>query len=164
LTRTYRIIAVVVVTAALGVWGWRSWRPDDKRDIRRRLHAFAAEFNESTTDGLGTAARAARLASYFTDDVVVELGGGSPPIRGRDTLIGIASRLQMRTAAFTLQLLDLEVELVPPGAADVTLTASFRRRGIASGEESVDAQEFAVHMIKTDEWRVSSVKAIEPFR
>ena len=158
------IIAVAAVAIVLAIWGWRSWRPDEKRDIRRRLAAFQAEFNDSTTDGLGTVARAARLASYFTDDVVVELGQGSPPIRGRDTLIGIASRLQMRTAAFTLQLLDETVELVPPDAADVTLTASFRRRSISSGEESIDAQEFAVHMIKAGEWRVSSVKAVEPFR
>lgn len=164
MTRNRKIIAVSALAIALGVWGWRSWWPDDRRDIRRRLHAFEAEFNDSTTDGLGTVARAARLASYFTDDVVVELGQGSPPIRGRDTLIGIASRLQMRTAAFTLQLLDLRVDLAPPNAADVTLTASFRRRSIASGEESIDAQEFGVHLIKAGEWRVSSVKAIEPFR
>ena len=164
MTARRRIVAAAAVAIVVAIWGWRSWTPDEKRDIRRRLDSFQAEFNDSTTDGLGTVARAARLASYFTDDVVVELGQGSPPIRGRDTLIGIASRLQMRTAAFTLQLLDVRVELEPPDAADVTLTASFRRRSMASGEESLDAQEFTVHMIKGGEWRVSSVKAIEPFR
>jgi hypothetical protein len=163
LTRQRRAVVALAIVV-LAIWGWRSWRPDDTRDIRRRLHAFEAEFNASTADGLGTVTRAARLSSYFTEDVIVELGQGSPPIRGRETLIGIASRLQMRTAAFTLQLIDITVTLQPPGQADVRLTASFRRRSIASGEESIDAQEFAVRMIKAGEWRVSSVKAVEPFR
>lgn len=162
--RTKAIVGALGLTL-LVIWGWRSWWPDDRRDIRRRLNAFESEFNDSTTEGLGTVARAARIGSYFTDDVVIELGQGSPPIRGRETLIGMASRLQPRTSAFTLQLLDLRVELQPPTEADVRLTASFRRRSLPSGDESIEAQEFAVRMIKADgEWRMSHVTAIEPFR
>ncbi len=160
-----RALAVALVITLLAIWGWRSWWPDDTRDIRRRLDAFEADCNASTTDGLGTVARAARIGSYFTDDVVLDLGQGSPPIRGRETLIGMASRLQPRTSAFTLQLLDIKVELQPPGQADVRLTASFRRRSLPTGDGSIDAQEFAVRMIKADgDWRMSHVTAIEPFR
>ncbi|MGB2716087.1 MAG: nuclear transport factor 2 family protein [Vicinamibacterales bacterium] len=163
--RRTKAIAGALAIALLAFWGWRSWWPDDKRDIRRRLNAFESDFNDSTTDGLGAVARAARIGSYFTDDVVVELGQGSPPIRGRETLIGMASRLQTRTSAFTLQLLDIQVEVQGPSEADVRLTASFRRRSLPSGDESIDAQEFAVRMVKTDgEWRMSHVTAVEPFR
>ena len=95
--RTKAIVGALGLTL-LVIWGWRSWWPDDRRDIRRRLNAFESEFNDSTTEGLGTVARAARIGSYFTDDVVIELGQGSPPIRGRETLIGMASRLpRLRT-------------------------------------------------------------------
>lgn len=163
--RHTKAIAGALAITLLAIWGWRSWWPDDKRDIRRRLNAFESDFNDSTTDGLGAVARAARIGSYFTDDVVVELGQGSPPIRGRETLIGMASRLQTRTSAFTLQLLDIQVEVQGPSEADVRLTASFRRRSLPSGDESIDAQEFAVRMVKTDgEWRMSHVTAVEPFR
>lgn len=163
--RRTKAIAGALAITLLAIWGWRSWWPDDKRDIRRRLNAFESDFNDSTTDGLGAVARAARIGSYFTDDVVLELGQGSPPIRGRETLIGMASRLQTRTSAFTLQLLDLKVGVQGPSEADVRLTASFRRRSLPSGDESIDAQEFAVRMVKTDgEWRMSQVTAVEPFR
>ena len=47
----------------------------------RRLDALRDEVNASTKDGLGTALRAAQIGSYFTDDVVVDLGEG--PRRSR---------------------------------------------------------------------------------
>ena len=160
---TLVIVACAVVLAAL--WAGRFWWPDDKRDVRRRLQALAADFNESTTDGLGTVARAARIGAYFTDDVVLELGQGGPPIRGRETLIGMAARLQPRTAVFTLDLLDMNVTVSSPDTAEVSLTAAFRRRSLATGDNSVDAQELAVSMVNTDgNWLVSHVRAVEPFK
>ena len=76
-----------------------------------------------------TIAHAARIGTYFTEDIVVDLGKGTPPIQGRETLIGMAARLQPRTAAFTLELLDITVEMRSPSTAEVSLTAAFRRRG-----------------------------------
>ena len=155
-------LAVVLLV----VFAWRYWWPDDARDIRNRLNALADDFNESTTDGLGTVARAARLSTYFTDDVVIELGQGSPPIHGRETLIGMASRLQPRTSAFRLELLDINVDVKGGSEADVTLTAAFRRlSGAAAGEGSIDAQEMALRMNKGNgDWRISHVAIVEPFR
>lgn len=165
MSRRTKVILAAIVALALGVWAWRAWSPDDRRDVRRRLNTFATEFNKSTTDGLGTVARAARIGSYFTEDVVVELGGGSPPIRGREVLIGMASRLHFRTAAFTLELIDVNVNLPGPARAEVSLTAAFRRRSVGNGDESIDAQELALQMTKADgEWRISHVRAVEPFK
>ena len=45
-------------------------------------------------------ARSAQLGTFFTEDVDVELGSGAAPIHGRATIIGMAARLQPRTAAF----------------------------------------------------------------
>jgi hypothetical protein len=161
-----RRATVVLVCVALGAvfWAWRTWWPDDKRDIRNRLTELAADFNESTSEGLGTVARAARLGTYFTEDVIIEFGQGSPPIRGRETIIGMASRLQLRTSAYRLELLDINVELRSPAEADVRLTAAFRRSGGGS-DGSIDAQEVAVRMIKgSGDWRISHVATVEPFR
>lgn len=154
-------IAVLVVVAG-GLWAWRNLMPSDERDVARRLHDLGAEFNASTTDGLGTAARAARFGTYFTEDVVVELGGGSPPITGRDTLIGMAARLQPRTAAFILDFRDVTVTVLDPARAQASLTAVIRRRVIGSDEESLDAREFALEMEKAGgEWVISHVAAVE---
>lgn len=157
--------AALVGVVFLGIWGWRTWRPSDEQQIRRRLQALAADFNESTTDGLGTVARAAKIGAYFTNDIVVDLGEGSPPIQGRETIIGMVGRLQPRTSEFKLELLDLNVHVSTPTSAEVNLTAAFRQRSLTTREESLEARELEIAMVKVDnEWRVSRIKTVEPFR
>src|SRR5687768_294751 len=119
--------------AAVAILAWHYW-PNEERSVRRRLSAFTRDFNESTTDGIGMVARAARIGSYFTPDVVVDLGSTVPPIRGRETLIGMTARLQPRTSAFVLELRDVNVKISQPASAEVGLTALFRRRSLDSGE------------------------------
>ena len=159
-------VLVVLALAGLAVFAWRTREGGEERRIRERIEALRTEVNASTLDGLGTAGRAAQIGSYFTGDAVVELGGASVPIRGRETLMDMAARLQPRTAAFRLDLDDVGIELVPGGtAADVMLTASFVRRSISTGEESRDAREFAVVLVKTDgTWRISRITAIDTLR
>jgi len=158
--------AVAVGLLALGVIAWRSRPTSDERAITARLDALRSEVNASTKDGFGTAARAAQIGTYFTDDAVVELGRGSPPIKGRDTLMGMVARLQPRTAAFRMDLDDVSVDIVPGGeAADVLLTASFVRRSISTGEESLDAREYALVMNKAGGvWRIARITAIDTLR
>jgi hypothetical protein len=164
MSRRAAVVLACIAAAAVALWAWRSWWPDDKRDIRSRLHELADDFNQRSTEGLGAVARAARLGTYFTEDVVIELGQGSPPIRGRDTIIGMAARLQLRTSAYRLELLDVNVDLRSPTEADVRLTAAFRSTGGAS-DGSIDAQEVALKMLKrSDEWRIGHVAAVDPFR
>ena len=141
------------------------------RDTRRtrdpaRLDALRNEVNASTKDGLGIALRAAQIGSYFTDDAVVELGEGAAPIKGRETLMGMVARLQPRTAAFRMDLDDVTIDMAPgSSAADVLLTASFVRRNISTGEESLDAREYALVMTKADgTWRISRITAIDTLR
>ena len=157
-------MGVVLVLAALAAFAWRTRETGDKRAIRERIEALRTEVNASTRDGLGTAARSAQIGSYFTEDAIVELGGGSS-IRGRATLMDMTARLQPRTAAFRLDLDDVGIEMMPGDvAADVILTASFVRRS-STGEESRDAREFALALVKTDgTWRISRITAIDTLR
>lgn len=158
------VIATLLVLAA-GAAVWHYGLSPEERQIRKRLRAFAAEFNDGASDGLGLIARAARLGSYFTPDIVLELGGGSPPIQGRGTLIGMATRLQPRTAAFVMELDDVNVERIEGSHAEVVLTVLIRRKSFASGEESIDAREFAVRLRKEDgEWRMNQVVAVDTLR
>ena len=156
----------MVVLLLAGAMAWWSRATPDERAINARLEALRNEVNSSTKDGLGTAARAAQIGTYFTDDAVVELGRGSPPISGRDTLMGMVARLQPRTAAFRMDLDDVSVDLLPGGdVADVLLTASFVRRSITTGEESLDAREYALVMTKAGGlWRIARITAIDALR
>jgi hypothetical protein len=164
-----RARAVALAAVAIGFAGLAAWRGlpwGDEREIRATLESLAEGFNASTSDGLGTLARAAQLGSYFSDNVIVDLGPGSAAIEGRERLIGMAARLQPRTAAYRVVLDDISVET--PGAqgtADVTLTVSFIRRDPATDEESTDAREFALQMIKGGgRWRIERATAIDTFR
>jgi hypothetical protein len=159
-----RIAGAAAVIAALGLAAWfLLGRADETTIITARLNTLATEINQSTVDGLGTAARALQLSSYFTDDVEIDLGQGSAPIRGRATVIGMAERLQPRTAAFKLSFQDITAVLDPGGTtATVHLTAEVARRSITTGESSLDAHEFSLGMRKVGgEWRIAQVTAVK---
>jgi hypothetical protein len=163
--RRIAAIVITVVTIVAGVYWWLS--PADRTAaVRARLQALAQMVNNSTVDGLGPEARAAQLGMFFTTDVDVDLGQGTAPIRGRDTVIGMAARLQPRTAAFQLQFEDVSVAVDDGGeAADVHLTAEFIRRSMATGEESLDAREFMLGMRRVDgEWQIARVTAVDTLK
>jgi hypothetical protein len=153
-----------VALAAVAYFAWSRWGSDDERAIRERIEALRSEVNRSA-NGLAAISRATNIGSYFTEDVVVDLGQGAAPIRGRMTIMGMAERLQPRTAAFRLEFDDVSVEMTRGGTnADVTLTASFIR-GSQTGEESRDAREFALGLTKAGgTWRIANVTAIDVLR
>ncbi len=160
--------AAAAVALALGLvvfFGWRALYPNDERLIRQRLSALLADVNTGGTGGLGTVARAAQLGSYFTQDVTVDQGEGTAPIVGRETLIGMAARLEPRTQAFRMKFDDVGVTLAPDGStAEVVLTVSFIQRTAAAGDGSIDAREFAVGMTKDGLWRIGRITAVDTIR
>jgi ketosteroid isomerase-like protein len=157
--------AALVALLAL-ITAWLRWPPNNDRQIRRRLTALADEFNSSTADGLGLAAKAVRIGDYFTDDVIVDLGEGTSTIVGRDTLMSMAARLQPRAAAFTLRVEDITVNAAADGrTAIVVLTLTMTRTSTATGEQSLDAREFSLEMRKTDdEWRIARAAAVDTIK
>lgn len=167
MTRRFAVpAAILVVLIGAAVFAWRTRETPNEREIRSRLDTLRNEVNTSTKDGIGVAVHAAQIGSYFTDDAIVELGEGATPIKGRDTIMGMVARLQPRTAAFRMDLDDVTIEMVPDSnAADVLLTASFVRRNISTGEESLDAREYAVVMTKADgTWRIARITTIDTLR
>jgi hypothetical protein len=161
----WRIAAAAVVALCVFI-AWRGWHPSDEEVIRKRLDALTMDINATVTGALSTAARAADIAGYFTDAVVVDLGEGAAPIVGRATLVGMASRLERRTAAFRLRFDDVGVRIEPGGTkAAVTLTASFVQRDGAGHGESMDAREFDLVLEKVSgAWRISRVTAVDTLK
>jgi SnoaL-like domain len=161
-----RRAAVAIVAAAAAVVVWMLWPEGDEGAIRRRLYALVADANEGAGDGLATLARAARLGTYFTEDVVVDLGQGTEPIEGRDTLVGIAARLEPRTASAPVNIEDATVTMRDDDAiADVTLTVTYSRRDGNARDPTLDAREFTLEVRKDDgEWRIARVTAVDTLR
>ena len=157
---------VLLLLVAGGVLAWRSRATPDELAIRARLNSLSHDVNSGAKDRIGVAQHAAEIGSYFTDDVTVELGEGSPPIKGRDTLIGMITRLQPRTAEFRLELADVTIDMVPGSSvADVLLTATFTQPNHTAGEQSLDAREYALVMTKTeDAWRIARITGIDTLR
>jgi hypothetical protein len=163
--RNRAIGAAVAGLLVAGLVAWWLWPLSEEGRIRRRLDAFVEDFNSPAGEGLGSVTHAVQLGQYFTEGVRIDLGPGTAPIEGRLTLLGMAARLQPRTASFELELEDVTVDLTSDATADVSLTAVFRRRSIASGDESIDAREFTLALAKANgEWAVDRVTLIETLK
>jgi hypothetical protein len=137
----------------------------EERAIRSRLAALAAEANQPAAEGLALVAHAASIGDYFTTDVVVDLGEGSTPIQGREMLIGMVARLQPRTAAYRVELDDVEVRVAEDresAGVAATVIVIPRRPGDDGG---TDAREFALTMTKADgAWRIARMTAVQTLR
>ena len=160
------VALVATVAIAAGAVVWLNWPAGDESAIRSRLDAFCTDVNTTTPEGIGTVAHAATLGDYFTESAEVELGRGSAAITGRETIVGMAARLQPRTSAFRLKFDDVEVRMGPARTtADVTLTASFIRRSTSSGDESMDAIEFRLALAREGStWRIARVTAVQTLK
>jgi len=159
-----RVAAIVLTAVAVAAGAWFLLSPADSgAAVRARLQALADMVNRSTVDGLGPDARSVQLGAFFAEDVDVDLGRGAAPIHGRDTVIGMAERLQPRTAAFQVKFADVGIAMAPSGAtADVHLTAEFLRRNITTGEQTLDAREFTIGMRRVGgEWQIARVTAVD---
>ncbi|HXG54189.1 MAG TPA: nuclear transport factor 2 family protein [Vicinamibacterales bacterium] len=160
IARTVGVMALVVA----GFLGWKHFFPSDEPRIVRRLEQLADEVTRSAADPSVGLARAARMAAYFTTDVVIDPGGGVPALHGREALMAVAGSLQPRTGSMRVALGDATVTLATEDSADVTLTVTFTRNA-GTPEASFDAREFAVRMVRQqDAWLVASVTSIDTLR
>ena len=158
------VVALLVAAGGAGIWS--GLRSSEERQIRRQVAAFAEAFNGATAEGgVASVTRAARLAAFFTEGAVVELGRGSTPIQGRDTLLGMAARLQPRFAAFALRFEDVTIESLGDDRAEISLTAVIRGRDGTPQAEALDAREFAAELRKVEgAWLVDRVTAVDTLR
>ena len=170
MTRTSQVRAVgIAAVLAACVWGWYAWRPGDERAIRRQLDRLVDTVNEELPEqatGVGSMARAAQVGTFFTDDVVVDLGQGFAPMQGRETIIAMAARLPAGAASYTLRFDDVAVTVDPAASvADVRLAATLTGRHEPAGERTVDARELQLAMRKMDSvWRIARVAAVDALR
>lgn len=151
--------AVAVAAAALFFW------PTDARAIRQTLAAATDAVSVPAGEGdLQRVARAASLAKRLAGDVVVEAGPEGPSIHGRDTVVGLASRLSIAgPVTVSATVIDLAID----GAAGrATAHVAVQVRGDSRGElESVADSESTVELVKTDgTWLIARATRVPALR
>jgi hypothetical protein len=157
-----RAATAILLGAAL-VFAWQQLFPSEEQRIRRQLESIADDANSLSAD-LSGAATAARLATYFTEDVTIDPGGGMPPVHGRQTVMAIARHVNARGES-RVDLKDVDVTLAPDaGSAAVTVTVTLTRQP-GTDTASFDARELALTMVKRESaWLISHVTAVETLR
>ena len=158
-----RFIAAALLVAA-AVLGWWWLFPSEESRIRQRLDALVDDTNEAGGDVAGLAS-AARVSTYFTEDVTIEPPGGAQPLQGRQIILSIASRLKTATGTTTAAVRDVDVSVAPEKtSATVNLTAVVTRNE-GTPDATVDAHSFALTLRKVnDTWLIAHVRSVETER
>lgn len=128
-----RRVIIVLVTGAFAAGC--TLLSSEERKIARRLDGLADRVSaDSEENPVIQMAGAARLGQYFTEDVVIDVGGGSEPIRRRDSVTALAA--QARAAIQGLKVnfedVDITVSASDTATAHLTLVVSGRERNRAA--------------------------------
>ena len=156
-----RIVAVVVALVA-AYYAYQTLFPDDEGRIRTALDELATTVSQSGGEGLSQVTRAARFGSFFTQDVVVDLGPPFSPIHGRDTIMALAARSQIPGEGFNVRFVDVTVTVDLSGlAATASMTATVQGRSLGD-LQAIDAKELEMAFRKIDgEWRIDRVTGVQ---
>ncbi len=151
-----------MLLAGAAAVSWWLLFPSEERVIRHRFAALAADINAALAEnGLGRMAAAARVGSYLTDDVRVEIGS-IPPIVGRTAVVAVAA--QAGTAReVRVRFADVQVTLAVGGqTASAYLTAEVSGIDRRTGARTIDAREVEVTLEKRDgHWVIAAATAVD---
>jgi hypothetical protein len=162
--RSSRAVGAIVGLVLLA-WALWTWWPSEERRIRRRLDQLAETASVPAGEPpIARLARAAQVGRFFTEDLVIDLGPASAPIRGRAALVALASRFVPPPEGARVAFVDVAVTVAPGGeTATVALTATGSMVDRVSGEKVVEARELEFGLRKLEgEWLVATVKAVSP--
>ncbi|HEY8549860.1 MAG TPA: hypothetical protein VIL35_07905 [Vicinamibacterales bacterium] len=151
-----------VLVGLLIVAAWWLW-PSDTRRIRSLLDelvsAISVPAGESETQ---RALRLAPLARGLTEDVLLDAGDGVRAIRGREAVLGLASRLSALSGPTLIELTDVEVEIAEERTSATAIAIVRVRTGGDAVIHELDDQPIQVDLVKSDgTWRV---RRAAPFR
>lgn len=145
------ILAVVLAIVAVG---YPVLFPSPQRQIQKRLDELVQAIN-TQAEGLDAMTKAVKIGHAFTEDVTVDFGDG-PPVHGRETLMALAARLQDRARSLNIALRDIDIAVgSDKTTAEVALTVT------VSSDDSLDAREFQVEMVKpADRWLIARATGV----
>jgi ketosteroid isomerase-like protein len=160
-TVVWFLLAVFAVVAA---WlAWKTLFPSEEQRIRARLDEIVDAVNAPSADGLAKLADAARLASFFTEDVAIDPGAPYPALRGRDAIVAAAAAAGRAAGGFELSFVDVQIAAGDGGdTATAHLTLTLTWTNAQTGAPTMDAREVELALRKeAGEWRVAGATPVE---
>lgn len=158
-------LAALVAVLGGGYFVYQWWFPPDEVVIRKVLRQAAATASwEESGGALDRLAGAGRLAMLCTHDIQVLLdtqGARGRRLQGREEVrqAGVAARTQL--AWLRLELSDVEVRVVEPGAKATVLMAATAT--MAGGIEPL-VQDYELTLSREEgEWLIARVQPVRGF-
>jgi hypothetical protein len=112
--------AGIVVVLAARYWWW-----SDARDVRNRVAAIAAAASTTRSETQAQKdARAAQLAAYLTDDVIIRTDS-SAFVGGRPAVVRFVMNGAAARSPIAVSTADVEVERIDASTVTVFLTLNF---------------------------------------
>jgi hypothetical protein len=157
-----RHLIVLVVLAAVGVWGWRAFHPSPEQVIRKRLGELAQSVSFGPSDApLAKVWNSQGLGKFFTSDVQVtfDAPGAGGVINGRDQLLERAMGARSVLSSLKVEFPDITVALGADGqSAVVEVTAKAK----ASTDKEPYLQELKITFQKTGgDWLIRKVETVK---
>ena len=154
----FRYVALAVVALALLAAGYvRS----ERRQVRRQLDGLA----ESASMGAGASdierlARVARLAEFFTEDVIIRTSAdNSVFVGGRRAVAAMATQASAERRMLKVSLDDVEIEVTDATTATAAMTVVISSNG--PDVESVDLREVSVTLRKENGvWLIAQAQVL----
>jgi ketosteroid isomerase-like protein len=155
------MIGLFVLGAALVAVVVRLWPPNDRRLIEGQLGRLATAASVSGAETVVVqAAGAARVAAFFTDDVMISADDQSSTVGGRDAVMALAAQARAASRALRVAFNDVQIAVNGPSTATAYLTVTISGAS-PGGEKLVDAREVNLAFRKVGgTWLIARVDAL----
>lgn len=160
MTRGRQILALALAVV-VAVWVVRVWLPSDRQLIERQLNSLAAAASVSGAETpVVRMTGAARVAKFFTDDVIVSANDQSSTIGGRDAVMALAAQARATSGPLKVSFDDVQIAVADPSTATAYMTVTISSAD-RNGSSLVDARELNVTFRKVArEWLIARVDAL----
>jgi hypothetical protein len=150
--------AIVAVVLAGTVLGYRWWTSPERPIQRILADVASAMSHEGPGADLRALTRLAALQNHMALDVLIDAGASSGPVRGRQEVLALATRLRASTPMMRVQFFDPDIALVDGAAATTRVTLQVTTRD-AAGEEVAAAHNVMISLVRLDgRWVVTRVR------
>ena len=156
---------LVTVAAVAALWlAYRWWFPDDEAQIRSVLERIAEGVGSSADESeVGRIARAASLRNDLHPEIMVDAGPPFVRMKGRDSVIGTAARLNGVIRNLDINFSDVDID-VNQDEANVLLTAEAQFDEGRGGRGSEARDLNVIFLRREGRWVVADVKLAGPLK
>jgi len=153
-------VAILVAALVLMVAGYRWWNSPERQVNRLLSDVATALSHESADTDLRALTAVASLQAHLAPDVSIDLGGGSPPIRGRQDVMATAARVRASSSMMRVQFFDPDIAISGDASGTTRVTVQVTTRD-ASGQELAAAYTVSMNLVLAEgRWQIASARVL----